>query len=262
MKLNSLSGLAVAVAVLVLGSVAGAAPEPVASAGKAIVKRHADVIVGVELVATVRMKQGDREAPPREQRVEVNGTVISPSGLTVTSLSAVDPQTMFEAMRAGGNTRIELVSVDFKEVKLRLANGEEVPARFVLKDADLDLAFMAPEADAGGRQFAHVALEQAADGAVLGTYFSLGRAPKSLQRVPLVRVSEVTGVVEKPRRFFLMTDQSTGTPTFDPEGRILGVTVQNFANGRPTGMVVLPAADIADMAKQAAAVQAKPAAAN
>ena len=53
-----------------------------------------------------------------------------PSQLTLTTATASIP---------------EIVSSEFKEVKLRLANGKEVPARFVLKDADLDLAFMAPE---------------------------------------------------------------------------------------------------------------------
>jgi len=65
----------------------------------------------------------------------------------VTSLAEVDPQTQFDAMRAAGGGRAapELVGADFKEVKLRLADGKEVPARFVLKDGDLDLAFMAPD---------------------------------------------------------------------------------------------------------------------
>ena len=57
------------------------------------------------------------------------------------------------------------------------------------------------------------------------------------------------------------TAQALGTPTFDAKGRILGISVQNFANGRSTGLVVLPAADIAEIAKQAAAIQAKPKAA-
>ncbi len=51
-----------------------------------------------------------------------------------------------------------------------------------------------------------------------------------------------------------MTDQSLGTPVFDAKGRLLGVTVYNFANGRRS-QVVLPAGDIAEIAKQAAAMQ-------
>ena len=144
---------------------------------------------------------------------------------------------------------------------MRLANGTEVPARFVLKDADLDLAFMAPEAtpENGARQFPFVKLEEVAEGSLLGNYFYVGRAAKIQQRVPLVRTTEIIGVVEKPRRFYLLTDQLLqwmGTPVFNAEGRVLGITLQHFANGQRSGLVVLPAEDIAEMAKQAAAAQA------
>lgn len=237
-----------------------AAPEAEANAGRALVKRYADAIVGVELVVTVRVRMGEREQPPREQRIEINGTVISPTGLTVTTLAGVDPQAQFDAMRAaqGGARGIELVGAEFKEVKLRFADGKEVPARFVLKDADLDLAFMAPENHEPERPYAHVNLGESAEGAVLGTYFTVARAQKTLQRVPLVRRSDVAGIVEKPRRFYLVNDTLAGTPVFEAQGKVLGITLQNFANGRANGLVVLPAADIVEMAKQAAAAQTAP----
>ena len=247
-----------AAAVAVASVALQAAPETEAAAGRALMKRHADAIVGVELVVTVKMKMGEREAPPSERRIEVNGTVISPGGLTVTSLAGVDPQVQFDSLRAAqGSLRgVEFVGAEFKEVKLRLADGKEVPARFVMKDADLDLAFMAPETEEAGRVFPAVNLGEAAEGQVLGNYFFVARASKSLQRVPVVRATEVLGIVEKPRRFYLLTEQSPGTPVFDPQGKVLGISLQHFANGRITGMVVLPAPDIADMAKQAATMQA------
>ena len=74
----------------------------------------------------------------------------------------------------------------------------------------------------------------------------------------MVRLTEIVGIVEKPRRLYLLTDLSLGTPVFDPKGKILGISLQNFSGGRSTGMVILPAADIAEMAKQAAAAQAIP----
>ena len=260
-----------AVAVLVAATIPwplAAAPEAQAAAGRALVKRYADAVVSVELVVTLKVKMGDREAPPREQRIEVNGTVISPTGLTVTTLGQVDPQATLEALRAGsgatGGRMPEIVGSEFKEVKLRLADGKEVPARFVLKDADLDLAFMAPEAtpENAGREFPYVKLDELTDGSLLGDYFYVGRAAKVQQRVPLVRATEIIGVVEKPRRLYLLTDQLPqwmGTPVFNPQGRVLGITLQHFANGQRSGLVVLPAADIAEMAKQAAAAQAVPA---
>lgn len=235
------------------------AADPVTESGRAVTKRYADTIIGVELVVTLKVKMGDREAPPREQRVEVNGTVISASGLTVTSLAEVDPQVAIEAMRANqqGPNRIELLGADFKEVKLRLADGTEVPARFVLKDADLDLAFMAPVENGDGpkREYAHVNLAESAEGAVLDEFFLVSRAPKALQRVPLTRSAAVQGIVEKPRRLYLLTEQMLGTPVFAQDGRVLGITLQHFANNRRTGLIVLPAADIAEIAKQAEAAQ-------
>ncbi|WP_414661467.1 S1 family peptidase [Horticoccus sp. 23ND18S-11] len=255
----SLLALAAIVAATGLTS-AHAAPEAQAAAGRALVKRYADAVVGIELVVTVKLKMGNQEAPPREQRIEINGTVISPSGLTVTTLAGVDPQVQFDAMRAAqpGGRVPELVGAEFKEVKLRFADGKEVPARFVLKDVDLDLAFMAPETAEPGREYAHVKLSDAAEGKVLNDYFYIARAPKVLQRAPLVRIGEIVGIIEKPRRFYLLTFQDPGSPVFDMDGKVLGITVQNFANGRMTGFVVLPSADIAEMSVQAAAAQAAP----
>lgn len=228
-----------------------------AAAGRELVQRYADAIVGIELVVTLRLKMGNEERP-REQRIEVNGTVISKEGLTVTTLAAVDPQATFEAMRGGGLAPrgAEIVGSEFKEVKLRLADGRELPARFVLKDADLDLAFMAPETPDAARVFTHVPLDQAAEGGLLDEFYFVARAPKTLQRVPLVRRIQVIGIVERPRRFYLMSEQAPGSPVFDPQGRVLGITLQHFANGARAGVVVLPAADIAEMAKQAATAAA------
>ena len=86
----------------------------------------------------------------------------------------------------------------------------------------------------------------------------MARAQKTLQRVPLVRATIVMGIVEKPRRLFLLSDQALASPVFEAEGKVLGIMLQHFANGRPSGVVVLPAADIAEMAKQAAIAQAAP----
>jgi S1-C subfamily serine protease len=237
-----------------------AVTEAEATAGRALSKRYADAVVSVEMVVTIKMTMGDRAMPPRENKVEVNGTVIAPTGLTVTALSSIDPRGTFEAMRAmqGGSTqKMELGETEYKEVKLRLANGSEVPAVVVLKDADLDLAFIAPLVDAAApvREFPAVKLAEATKAEVLGNYFLVSRASKNLQRAPLVRLSSVAGIVEKPRLRFILTEQGIGSPIFDATGRVLGVTTQHLTNGRPSGLVVLPAADIAEIAVQAAAIK-------
>ncbi len=231
-----------------------------AKTGRELVKLHADSIIGVEMVVTVKMTMGDRAMPPRENKIDVNGTVLAASGLTVTSLAAIDPRTQLEALRnMTGGQRLEISDTDYKEVKLRLADGTEVPARVVLKDADLDLAFIAPDPEAAvKREFIPVKLEEDAAGQVLDTYYVISRAPKALQRVPMVRPTLVLGIVEKPRRMFLAADQQMGCPLFDQKGRILGISVQNLNSGRQSGLVVLPAADVLEITKQALVEAAKP----
>jgi hypothetical protein len=227
--------------------------------GRALVKQYADTVVSIELVVTIRMTVGDRALPPRESKVDVNGTVISPAGLTVTVLSMVDPRGSLEAMRAaqGGGNKIEIGETEFKDVKLRLANNTEVPADVVLKDPDLNLIFFAPLIDpaTAPRTFASVRLDKAATGEVLGNYFFVSRAPKSLQRVPIVRTTTVLGIVEKPRKMFLLSEQALGVPIFDPSGLVLGIATQYLENGRPSSHIVLSAADVAELAAQAAAIK-------
>jgi len=231
---------------------------PGAAEEREMLLRQVDAVIGIEMVVTVKLRVGDRERPPQERRVEVNGTVLTPDGLTVTSLAQVDPASEIEAaqmMQPG--RQLELLGADFKEVKLRRANGTEVSAKFVLKDADLDLAFIAPEAaDGGGEVFAHVDLEAQTEAAILDKFYSVTRAPKALQRVPIVTETAVTGIVEKPRRIYLMRDVSLGSPVFDGAGKLLGLTLQHFAGGRRVGIVVLPAEDVAEVAKQAQAARA------
>src|SRR5271170_4145815 len=113
-----------------------------AANGRALVKQYADSIVSVEVVATIRLTVGDHALPPRENKVEENGTVLTPSGLTVSVLSAIDPHDAMEAMinaRGSGGQKIEIGDTEFKDVKLRLANNTEIPAVIVLKDPDLNL---------------------------------------------------------------------------------------------------------------------------
>jgi hypothetical protein len=267
MKTSALSALASA-ALLSLGAPAASfamAPRPLppapdaiearAAAGRSILKRYSDSIVTIELVATVSMTVGQRSMPPRETKLEANGTLISAAGLAVTSLTLVDPRSAMGMLnlQMPGN-KIQFGETEYKEVKIRLGNGTEIPASVVLKDADLDLAFIAPDTD--GKPIAHtysfVDLRDAAEPQILEDYYDVSRAPKSLQLTPRISISTVNGIVEKPRRLFIVSPERIGCPLFDARGRILGICVQHASPGaRGPTPVVMPAADIADLAVQA-----------
>jgi hypothetical protein len=231
-----------------------------AATGRALAKQFADTVVSVEVVATVKVTVADHAQPPRENKIEANGTVLSSTGLTVTVLSAIDPHGAMEAMisaRGMGGQKIEIGETEFKDVKLRLADNTEIPAVIVLKDPDLNLVFVAPLPGAKGppRTFPFVSLDKAATGEVLANYYLVQRAGKSMQRVPLVRQTTIVGIVEKPRRMFLLSELAPGVPIFDPAGLVLGISTPYLENGRPVRDIVLTASDVAELATQAAAVK-------
>ena len=94
----------------------------------------------------MRVSVGGREMQSMDESVETVGTVIDPSGLTVLSLGALNPGAMMNKMMGGGGSgqeRMEFGS-EPSDVKLRLPDGKELPARIVLRDEDLDLAFLRP----------------------------------------------------------------------------------------------------------------------
>jgi hypothetical protein len=233
-----------------------------AATGRALVKEYADSIISVEVVATLRMTVNGHALPPRENKIEENGTVISPTGLTVSILTAIDPHDAMEAAVRNapglGSQKVEIGDTEFKDVKLRLANNTEVPAVIVLKDPDLNLVFVAPQSDATAqpRKFPYVSLDKSTVGELLGNYFYVNRAPKSLQRVPIIRLTSVTAIVEKPRRMYLLSEIAPGIPIYDASGLVLGLATPYLENGRASGhIVVLTAADVAELATQAAAVK-------
>jgi hypothetical protein len=222
---------------------AGVTPEE-AAAGRALVARYADAVIGVELVVTLKGTINGRPVPAQERQVDVNGTVINAAGLTVLSLGSIDPSAAIT------NPNAQLEEPEFKEVKLRTADGTEYPARIVLKDEDLDLAFVAPETPAEGSlpAFAHVDLDAPAQGVILGNYFEVSRASKKVERAPAVRVVNVIAILSKPRQLLLATEYSPGSPVFDADGKILGVGVRHIVDGRSVGSVILPAVEIAAIA--------------
>jgi hypothetical protein len=237
-----------------------ALPEGDATAGRLIARRFADAIVTVKGSSMVRITVGDRTMPPNEQKFDVNGTVITPAGLTITSLNAIDPRALFETTRSQMNTGGQPVSLgktEFKGIKLRLNDGTEIPVKIVWKDVDLDIVLLLPERPGAGsaRTLTFVDLNEAPEAArLLGDYVQVSRAAEVLQRVVLLRSSTITGIIERPRRRILVSTDtfpdSVGCPVFDNQGKVLGINLRFMENGLPKASVLLPAAELVAIVAQ------------
>ncbi len=233
------------------------------AAVKKIYLQNKDSVIWVTGVAKVSIGARDSKMPmnipDQEEKFEALGTIIDASGMVVTSLSNIDPASRYSGREMNGpqgRITIEATAI-LKEVKVVLADGTEIPFDVVLKDADLDLAFLRPKADAkeaSGVVFTAVNLNNAGSADVADEVVNLARADEILNRQPQVMRGEIMTVTNKPRKFFWVTSCYPGTPTFTMDGKLLGIAVlrdrKGDDNARPIP-VVLPAADVLEVAEQA-----------
>jgi S1-C subfamily serine protease len=239
-----------------------------AKAARDILNKYQDAVIAVELTIEQNMF-GMRKT---ESKSEVTGTVIDPSGLTVLSLFTTDPGAIFElydlgemAGEPGANFKMES---QVKDVKMIMPDGKEVPAQIVLRDKDLDLAFVRPM-EKSATPFAAVDPAKVAKPEVLDQVVVVTRLGKVASRVPSVSLSRIQAIVKKPRTFYVPGGEAMegglGSPAFGLDGKLAGVLVLRTMKSRGIGLgnmfsglsgmgmlpVVLPADDIAEVAKQA-----------
>jgi S1-C subfamily serine protease len=255
------------VAIVFLTAPAPAAAQEQRAAMREVAKKWQGAIVNVRVSLKVRMSMGGREVQSMDDIVEAVATVIDASGLTVMSLSSLDPGAMMSRIigaAAQGDQKMSIVS-EPTDVRIRLADGKELPATIVLRDKDLDLAFIRPTAKPASPLTA-VNLADAATPSVLENLLVLGRLGRVGGWAPSAIMQSVAAIIERPRTFFVLNGQAvTGTPAFLASGKIVGLlTIRQIDPGRMSmfGMmggtegagvivVVLPAADVLEIAKQA-----------
>ncbi len=190
-----------------------------------------------------------------ELKQDITGTVIDPSGLTVLALSACDP---YELRRRV--TPDYKVDSEVSDVKILLDDGTDLPAEMVLRDRDLDLAFIRPKSKPAS-PMAAIDLANSGPAQILDEVITLNRLNRVASRAYAVSVERITAVVQKPRTFYIpdstMTATASGSPAFSLDGKILGVFVMRAISGgsesrdNPVTSIILPADDILKGAKQA-----------
>jgi hypothetical protein len=228
----------------------GDEPNPRKAAKEALTK-YRDALVTIKFV----LKIGNAE-----MRREVEGTMVTPGGLTVVSDFMTNP----DSSPGGGDTDTKTETTD---VKVLLKDGRELAAKFVLRDRDLDVAFVLPKDK--DLKLTHVPLARDASGKspeVLDDLIFLRRLGRGLNREPSVSLGRVEAVVTKPQTFIIPDLvnglQTIGCPTFDASGRFVGIVVMRRPSSGSRGPqslhdlldllkpVILPAEDLEQTAAQ------------
>ena len=234
-----------------------------ADKGREVFKKHQRAVVTVQVVQKMTYSAGGRTGEPQETKQDITGTVVDPSGLTVLALSACDPSEMYKRMMTD-SSRYKIES-EVSDVKILLDDGAEIPSEIVLRDKDLDLAFIRPKAKQT-TPMAAVDLSKSAPVQMLDQVITLNRLGRAAGRAHSASVERVSAVVQKPRTFYIpdstMTGTALGSPAFALDGNIVGLMVMRTLTGsggpsmnnfRPDNAtsIILPAEDVLKAARQA-----------
>jgi len=226
----------------------------------------------VPITAVVKIEAPGMGRGPQEGTVNLYGTVVAPNGLIAISATSLAPLSgLTEQLQARGIQPTTSVS----QIKIRMPNGAQIPARQVFSDEDSDLAFLMPETESGkpAPSWPKPVLFQAGVAAQpLDPILALANSSELLNWAAVAGTGQVNAVLENPRRLYLVTrnfTNATGTPVFLGDGRPLGLAaVRRETRGGAGGnmqvqqaVVVVPADTIAELIEQAQKAAAKKSAA-
>ena len=240
--------------------------------GRAIFKQHQHAVVTVQLVLKSKFSVGGRGSESNESRQDVTGTMVDPSGLTVLSLSATDPGQLLQSMLSGGSdedSRFKM-ETELSDVKILLDDGTELASEVVLRDRDLDLAFIRPKTKPSVT-LSVLDLSKSSKADILDQIIALNRLGNSAGRAYSASVERISAIVQRPRLFYVpdssLTTTTMGSPAFTLDGKVLGIFVMRALKGKGGGGlnlmnlqaenftgIILPAEEISKAVKQVPAV--------
>jgi Trypsin-like peptidase domain len=268
--------LILSLALIAVGALAPfpAGADDAAKAGRDVLGKSQGAVVTVKLAIKQSVSMGGRDSK-NESKTETTGTMIDPSGLTVVSLATTDPGSAMKdayaraiTARGGDMSQLKFES-ELSDVKIVRADGTEMAADVVLRDKDLDLAYLRPS-DKPAKPLPFIDLSKDTKAQILDEVIVVNRLNQAANRVPAISLGRIEAIIDKPRTFYLlgqsMWGYSLGAPVFSLDGKLVGIlflrsakaqTDQSsgfmFSNLNQWGMmpVILPASDIVDGAKQA-----------
>jgi hypothetical protein len=249
--------------------------DDLAEKGRAVFKQYRHTVVTVSIVLKSKISVGGMGGQSNEARQEVTGTVLDPSGLIVLSLSATDPGQLMQSFMGGMDGMGEedakfKMETELSDLKVLLDDGTEVPAEVVLRDKDLDLAYIKPKNKLSTPMEA-LDFSKSGKAELLDQIISLNRLGNTAGRAYAASIDRISAVVERPRLFYVpasgMTSATLGAPAFSLDGKPLGIFVMRTIKSHGGGMgmfslqpdnlttVIVPAQDILKGAKQVPAAE-------
>ncbi len=248
--------------------------DEVAVAGRAVVAQNKGAVVTVRLVVKQEFSMFGFPSDEEESVQEITGTIIDPEGLIVVSLAATDPAQLLGNIMALFDEEDEGFKTSIGDVTILLEDGEELPGKVVLRDKDLDLAFIRPK-EKPEKPLPAIDLTNAATPDQFDRLILLRRLGKVAKRACAGSFPRIQAVMRKPRLLYILgapPGTALGAPAFSMDGKYVGMVVlrsikMSGAEGFGFGLfmegdmnmatAVIPAKDVLEIAKQAPSAEEK-----
>ena len=256
--------------ILSLGVITSAYADEKAAAARSVAAKHADALVTIKLVIKEKFSMDDFGSEESEYTMEAGGVVVNSDGLIVASLSETDPAKMMDDMFGFGEEEGMDVETSIGSLKIVRPDGAEVPGEIVIRDNDLDLAFIRPESKPQTPWTAVSASQgpdaEGHDAQQFDEVLVLYRLGTVAGRACGGEFARIQAVMHRPRKFFVLGEWPgyLGAPAFTLDGRWLGIVTLrtiNVAAGSGSGLfsmdepetasVILPVPDLLESASQA-----------
>ncbi len=241
-----------------LGSPTLAQDRSIADAARKTLQTYEKAVI--TLAAVIKIEAKGLDGLDREQKTQCVAQIIDSNGLAVTALSNLSPQSTKIRVNRGGTPQTVEIDCQVQEVKYRLTDGSEVPARVVLKDPDLDVAFLAPMKPLDEQTLPKIAAipctESTGPIQILDDTFIIGRMPEDFNYRPILRIGRIEAVLTTPRTCYLNSSSGVGTVVFDRNGKMVGLLCRcvsgDGSESRTTRSLslILPAAEIVKLLPQ------------
>ena len=227
--------------------------------GRDILEKNGRAVLTVQVLLKISYSGA---TTPSETKEDLTGTVIDSSGLTVLALSSCDPSELYQRVMAEEYSKSK-VQTEIADIKIILDDGTELPSEVVLRDKDLDLAFIRPKVKPPN-PVSFIDLTKSSSALSLDQVLALYRLNGAAGRSCAGAIERISAVIKKPRTLYIpettMTATTAGAPAFALDGNVLGIfvtraisakgaTSRNYRN--TVTPVILPAEDILKAARQA-----------
>lgn len=233
------------------------AADAITKAGQGIIKNYADSIAHIEGTFKVTAKIPGMGSQKHDSTIDTLATIVNSSGLVVTSYSMLDAVYLtpsVEQMGQNGPMTIKL-SGEIGEIRIRYADGTKVPAKVVLKDPEMDLAFLMPTEKISAQKGLDKAPSAEAD--IFEQIIALKQASALAKYQPTLQIGRIAGILKKPQKLYITEDFGAGLPVFSVGGKLLGISLtrgepQHYTQqGEPEAIpVVLPIKEVMSATKQ------------